>query len=94
MTSESKGEKDITSGNIEEGHGTGDTTAAFKEKPDPETIEEIERTRQERLDPENRPPNAEVDNTHKTFDYETGTFLEDHEGEELERRFPASGGGA
>jgi hypothetical protein len=92
--SENRNEKDITSGEIEEGHGTGDTTAAFKEKPDQETIEEIERTRRERLDPRNRPENAEVDNTQKTFDYATGTFLEDHEGEDLEPRFPASGGGA
>ncbi|HET7683147.1 MAG TPA: hypothetical protein VFK34_05735 [Marmoricola sp.] len=58
----------------EEGHGTGDTTAPFRERPDDETIEEIEAERRQRLDPANRPPNAEVDNTHRHFNPETGHF--------------------
>ena len=36
--------------------------------------EELERERQERLDPENRPENTEVDNSDRTFDPETGLF--------------------
>jgi hypothetical protein len=42
--------------------------------------EEIEAERQERLDPENRPDNAEVDNTDRDFDTTKGQFTdsEDH----------------
>ena len=60
-----------------EGSSTGDTTAAFREKPDEATIREIEEERQERLDPENRPRNAEIDNTHRDFDPEQGAFDDD-----------------
>jgi hypothetical protein len=35
---------------------------------------EIEEERRRRLDPENRPENAEVDNTQRTFDTEKGVF--------------------
>ncbi len=38
----------------------------------PEEIEQIEAERKERLDPDNRPPNAEVDNMDRTF--EDGSF--------------------
>ncbi len=41
----------------------GAMSAIFAEKPSDEEIEEIEAERQRRLAPENRPPNAEVDNT-------------------------------
>lgn len=41
--------------------------------------DDIERERQERLAPENRPENAEVDNTQRTFDPEKGVF-KDSEG--------------
>jgi hypothetical protein len=34
----------------------------------PEEIEQIEAERRERLDPANRPENAEVDNTQRTFE--------------------------
>jgi hypothetical protein len=44
------------------------------EKPDDETREEIEEERKERLDPDNRPDNAEVDNTPRDFDVERGKF--------------------
>ena len=33
-----------------------------------EEIDQIEAERKERLDPENRPDNAEVDNTERTFE--------------------------
>lgn len=59
---------------VEERHGIGDTTAPFREKPDEETIDQIEAERRRRLDPANRPPNAEVDNTHRHFNPETGHF--------------------
>ena len=43
-----------------------------------EQIDEIEAEREERLDPDNRPENAEVDNTDRDFDTTTGQFT-DHE---------------
>jgi hypothetical protein len=52
-----------------------------------ETIETIERERAERLDPENRPETAEVDNTHRTFDAEAGKFTDSDEYDEGDRPF-------
>ena len=49
--------------------------AEEKEQPDQE---HVLKEREERLDPENRPDNVEVDNTDRTFDPETG-FFEDRE---------------
>lgn len=43
--------------------------------------EELEEERQKRLDPDNRPDNAEVDNSKRDFDPETGLF-EDSEVDE------------
>jgi len=43
-----------------------------------EELDEIEAERKERLDPDNRPENAEVDNTDRDFDTTTGQFT-DHE---------------
>jgi hypothetical protein len=40
--------------------------------------EQIEKEREERLDPDNRPDNVEVDNTQRDFDVTTGSF-EDHD---------------
>ena len=42
--------------------------------PDEVDVEQIERERQERLAPENRPINSEVDNTQRDFDPESGEF--------------------
>src|SRR5690349_14968668 len=39
-------------------------------------IRQIERDRAERLDPANRPPNAEVDNTPREWDYELNEFVD------------------
>ncbi|WP_299049881.1 hypothetical protein [uncultured Nocardioides sp.] len=47
--------------------------------PDGATVEEVEADREERLDPDNRPDGAEIDNTDRTFNEETGMF-EDSEG--------------
>lgn len=41
-----------------------------------EEQEEIEAERERRLDPENRPENAEVDNTDRDFDAEIGQFTD------------------
>lgn len=52
-----------------------------------ESVEEIEAARKERLAPENRPENAEVDNTDRTFDEETGYFTDSEEHDSAEKRF-------
>lgn len=60
-----------------------DRTGIQVEKPprsEELTEDELEEVRRKRLDPENRPENAEVDNTQRTFDTTTGTF-EDAEAE-------------
>lgn len=43
-------------------------------QPSEEEIKEIEEERERRLDPENRPENAEVDNTQRDFDPDEGEF--------------------
>ncbi|HET8605184.1 MAG TPA: hypothetical protein VFM09_14745 [Marmoricola sp.] len=51
-----------------------------------EEVAQIEQERKERLDPDNRPPNAEVDNTDREFDVEHGRFTDSEppEGGDLE----------
>lgn len=48
-------------------------------EPDEETKQEIDAERDRRLDPENRPDGAEVDNTDRTFDSERGRFTDSEE---------------
>ena len=55
-----------------------DTSSDDGEELSQEQIDEIEAEREERLDPDNRPDNAEVDNTDRDFDTTTGQFT-DHE---------------
>jgi hypothetical protein len=47
-------------------------------------IEEIENTREKRLEPDNRPENAEVDNSERTFDTERGHFTDADEYDDSE----------
>ena len=50
--------------NAEGKAGTADPTEAFRENPpSDEEVKEIEEERERRLDPDNRPENAQVDNT-------------------------------
>ena len=57
--------------------GTADPSKKFREmEVSEEEQAEIENTREQRLDPENRPEGAEVDNTNRTFDPATGEFKE------------------
>ena len=57
--------------------GTADPTRKFREmEVSEEEQAEIERARQERLDPDNRPENAEVDNTQRDFDAKHGHFTD------------------
>lgn len=60
--------------------GTADPSKKFREMDvSEEEKAEIENTREQRLDPENRPEGAEVDNTDRTFDPETGGFRDSAE---------------
>lgn len=47
--------------------------------------------RAERLDTENRPDQAEVDNTDREFDPEKGMFTDSEGHDEAEKKFPAGG---
>ena len=60
------------------GDTSTDTSSDAAEELSQEQIDEIEAEREERLDPDNRPENAEVDNTDRDFDTTTGQFT-DHE---------------
>jgi hypothetical protein len=73
------------SGEAEEANGT--TTPGA----DPEDAEEIEAEREERLDPENRPDHAEVDNSERDFDAEKGMFTDSEGYEQAEEKFPPLG---
>lgn len=59
-----------------------DTTS----EPDEETKQEIEEERAERLDPDNRPEAAEVDNTQRDFDVEKGMFTDSDDYEESDEK--------
>ena len=54
--------------------------SAFERKVTPEELRQLERERAERLDPDNRPANAEVDNTKRQWDYEHDDFRDNLEG--------------
>jgi len=58
---------------------------------DPDDAEEIEAERQERLDPDNRPEDAEVDNSDREFDAEKGMYTDSEGYEQAEERFPPLG---
>ena len=73
------------SGEAEEESGTRQPGA------DPEDAEEIEEERQERLDPDNRPDGAEVDNTDREFDAEKGLYTDSEGYEQAEEKFPPIG---
>lgn len=55
-----------------------------------ETLEQIEQERSERLDPDNRPDGAEVDNTDRTFDSEAGMFTDNPDYDEDDRPFASA----
>jgi hypothetical protein len=53
-------------------------------EPDEETKQDMEEEREHRLDPDNRPDGAEVDNTERTFDHERGQFTDSDEYDDSE----------
>jgi len=81
------------SGDNDESNDSDDSEEGGTRQPgaDPEDKEEIEEERQERLDPENRPDNVEVDNTDRDFDAEKGMFTDSEGYDEAEEKFPALG---
>ncbi len=54
--------------------GSGLTTTHHQAEISDEDRDQLEQERQKRLDPENRPENAEVDNTGREFDVEKNDF--------------------
>jgi len=60
-----------------------------REEVPTEAVEAIERDRTDRLDPGNRPESAEVDNTDRTFDPETGMFTDSEGYAQAEKRYDA-----
>jgi hypothetical protein len=69
----------------------GEESGTRQPGADPEDAEEIEQERQERLDPENRPDGAEVDNTDREFDAEKGLYTDSEGYEQAEEKFPPIG---
>ena len=47
-----------------------------QKEPDEATKQEMDAERERRLDPDNRPEGAEVDNTERTFDHDRGRFTD------------------
>ena len=82
---DSESRDDSKSSDDEEGHGTRYPGA------DPEDEEEIEEERERRLDPDNRPENAEVDNTDRDFDAKKGRFTDSDDYDQAEEKFPDIG---
>lgn len=54
---------------------------------DQEELDAIEREREERLDPDNRPDGAEVDNSDRDFDTEVGMFTDHEDYDDSEKRY-------
>src|SRR5207237_6265603 len=71
----------------------GDPASRGTRQPgaDPADEEEIEKERQERLDPDNRPDNVEVDNTQRDFDATKGMFTDSEGYDEADEAFPPLG---
>jgi hypothetical protein len=82
--SESSGDE-TEDGEDGEGHGTRYPGA------DPEDKEEIEEDREKRLDPDNRPDGAEIDNSDRDFDAKKGMFTDTDGYDQAEEKFPALG---
>jgi len=73
--------------------GDSDEESHTTRQPGADTADadEIEEERQRRLDPDNRPEDAEVDNTQRDLDVEKGMFKDSEGYEEAEEKFPPLG---
>ncbi|MET0838781.1 MAG: hypothetical protein ABWY19_08380 [Marmoricola sp.] len=89
---ENDGEKDggeggsiLDDGGIDTDERAGRSLGIEPDKePDDETKQEMEEERERRLDPDNRPDGAEVDNTDRTFDVDHGQFTDSEDYDESE----------
>jgi hypothetical protein len=79
------------SGGDDDPADAGDDALSTQPGADPEEAEEIEKERQERLDPDNRPDDVEVDNTDRDFDVEKGMYTDSDGYEQAEEKFPPLG---
>jgi len=70
---------------------TDDQTITDQSSSDQGDDAEVEAERRERLDPDNRPDNAEIDNTDRDFDVEKGLFTDSEGYEDAEPKFPGEG---
>ena len=71
----------------DDGSASESVGSAGEDDVSDEEREQIEQEREERLDPDNRPDNVEVDNTERDFDVTSGSF-EDHDLDEEEKTGP------
>ncbi|WP_205473312.1 hypothetical protein [Nocardioides sp. SYSU D00038] len=76
---------------IDRAGAAGAVSEQFAVKPTREEAEAVERDRAERLDPDNRPDNVEVDNTGRTFDAERGMFTDSEGYDDADAKFPPPG---
>lgn len=67
--------------------GTRDETQDETQSESGLSVEEIEAERQKRLDPENRPDDAEVDNSDRDFDMEKGMYTDAEGYEQAPKKF-------
>jgi hypothetical protein len=56
-------------------------------EPDDDTKHEMEEERDRRLDPENRPDGAEIDNTDRDFDVDKGMFTDNEAYDEVDPEY-------
>jgi hypothetical protein len=86
-----QGESGTEGGTILDGGGIDTDARAGRslgidpnQEPDDQTKQEMEEERRRRLDPENRPDGAEVDNMDRTFDHDRGQFTDSPDYDESE----------
>jgi len=72
-----------------ESRASGDAGLPDQDDVAPETIEQLSAEREERLDPDNRPEDVEVDNTVRTFDPGAGRFTDDPDYDPQDQPFAA-----
>src|SRR5689334_23896992 len=90
----SEQEQDREEGNILENGGVDTDERAGRSQgidvdsePDEDTKQDMEEERERRLDPDNRPDGAEVDNTDRDFDTEKGMFTDADDYDEAEPQY-------
>jgi len=69
------------------GPGAGPEGAEIAPEIDPEDEAAVEEERERRLDPDNRPDGAEVDNTDRDFDAAKGMFTDSEEYDQTGEQF-------